>query len=116
MAIPLFFRKVRRAIGDDEAEVASAGVIDAGVIHLIENAVAQSEPHAAFAADGRAEAGFRAAGPTSRNTRPAGGEFLLNHVATYPGDEASHRDHSPRTGWRRESGRESHSLVCRAGS
>src|SRR4051812_9044697 len=89
MTVALFFRKVRPAIGDDEAKVSRAGVINAGVIHLVENAVTQSEPDAAFAADGRAETGFCAAGPTPGNTWPAGGEFPLNHVATSPCGQAA---------------------------
>src|SRR5688572_9561852 len=114
MGIALFFRKIRQAIRDDEAEVAGAGVTDARVVHLIENAVTQGEPHPALAADGRTEAALRAPGPPSGNTRPARGKRLLNHVNTSPYGEAS-PCHSPRTGWRKGSGRESRPRGYRAG-
>src|SRR5687767_6570435 len=103
MGLALFFGKVRQTIRDDEAQVSGAGMINPRVVHLVENAVAQSEPHTAFAADGGTEAALRASGPTSWNTRPAGCELLLNHAPPSPCGEAS-RDHSPRTGWRTGSG------------
>jgi len=40
----LLFGEKPAAIGDDQTEVASAGLIDAGKIDLIENAVAEREP------------------------------------------------------------------------
>ena len=46
-------------------------MIDARVVDLVENPVAQREPDTAVAADGCAEAAFRARRPAGRNTRPA---------------------------------------------
>src|SRR3954471_17699149 len=84
MGIALFFREVRRTIRDDEAEVSDAGVIHARVVHLVENAVAQGEPHPALAADRGTEAALRASGPTSWNARPAWSEFpLFNHGVVF---------------------------------
>ena len=58
-------------IGDDETEIAGARVIDARVIDLVENPVAQREPDTAVATDRGTDAAFRARRPARRNARPA---------------------------------------------
>ena len=74
--VPLLFGEVRLAIGHDEAEVARARVIDARIVDLVEDPVAQREPDAAVATDRRAEAALRARRPARRNARPARGKRL----------------------------------------
>src|SRR5262249_23687405 len=46
--VTLLFREIAAAVGDDEAEIARAGIVDTGIVDLVENAVAQREPHTAF--------------------------------------------------------------------
>ena len=74
--VPLFLREVRLPIRHDEAEIASAGVVDARVVDLIQNPVAQREPDTALSTDGRAHATLCARRPPSGKTRPARGERL----------------------------------------
>ena len=78
--IPLFFREVRLPIGHDETKVARARVIDAWIVDLVENPVAQREPDTAVATDGRAEAALRTRRPARRNTRPARGKGLCHYL------------------------------------
>src|SRR3984957_11663521 len=59
------------AVRDDQAHIADAGLIDAGVIYLVEDSVAQREPDAALVAQGRANAGFRAGSPSRRTSGAA---------------------------------------------
>src|SRR5690349_8219108 len=68
----LFFREIIAAIGDDEAEIAGAGIIDAWVINLVQDAVAERVPDAAFQLESRSDGALGARGPARRNTGPAG--------------------------------------------
>src|SRR5688572_10935728 len=74
MRVALLLREVRVPIRHDEAEVAGARVIDTRVVDLVEDAVAQCEPHSAVATDSSADPGFRARSPAGRETRPPRGE------------------------------------------
>src|SRR5262249_16231100 len=49
------------------AEIARAGIVDTGIVDLVENAVAQSEPHAAFDRGRGADSALRARGPARGN-------------------------------------------------
>ena len=72
--MPLFFGEKRSAIGDHEAKIAGAGLIDAGKIHFIDDAVTQSKPDFAMLVQGCANAGFGARSPARWNTGPARGK------------------------------------------
>ena len=63
-------------VRDDETEIAGARVIDARVVDLVEDAVAQREPDATVATDGSADAAFRARRPACGEPGPARGERL----------------------------------------
>jgi hypothetical protein len=52
--VPLLLREEVAGTGNNEAEVAGAGLIDTGVVHLVHDAVAQGEPHPAGGAEGGA--------------------------------------------------------------
>ena len=71
LRVPLFFRHIGRAVGHHQAEIARAGRVDARIVDLVEDAVAQREPHTARGAERRAEAALRARRPPCRNPRPA---------------------------------------------
>src|ERR1700730_6040253 len=70
--VTLLFREIAAAVGDDEAEIARAGIVDTGIIDLVENAVAQSEPHAACDRGRGADSALRARGPARENARTSG--------------------------------------------
>ena len=78
--IPLFFGEVGLPIGHDEPEIARARVIDARIVDLVENPVAQREPDTAVATDRRAEAALRTRRPARRNTRPARGKRICHYL------------------------------------
>ena len=61
-------------IGHDETEIAGACDIDARVVDLIENSMAQREPDTAVAADRCTQAALRTRRPSCGNTRPARGK------------------------------------------
>jgi len=42
--VAFFFGEEVATVGDEEAEVAGAGLVDAGEIDLVQNAVADGEP------------------------------------------------------------------------
>ncbi len=46
-AISFFFREEPAVVGDQQAEIAGAGLIDARVVDLVQDAVAEGEPHPA---------------------------------------------------------------------
>src|SRR6185437_10480875 len=68
----LLFGEIAVAVGDDEAEVARAGLIDARIIDLVEDAMADREPDTAHPAERRADPALGARGPAPGNSRPAG--------------------------------------------
>src|SRR6266496_3682735 len=47
-AVPLFFGEESQPVGHDKAHIASAGLIHPRKIDLVQNAVAQREPHFAM--------------------------------------------------------------------
>ena len=46
-AVALFLGEEAGAVGDDQAEIAGAGLVDPRVVDLVEDAVAEGEPNAA---------------------------------------------------------------------
>src|SRR6185503_4204820 len=83
-SMPLFFREVRLPVGNDEPEIARARVIDAWIVDLIEDTVAQRKPDSAVAADSGTNSALRARRPAGRNTWPTRGKpiRLLLHART----------------------------------
>ena len=76
-AVAFFLGKVAVAVGDNEAEIPSAGLIHAREINFVENAVAQGVPDPAVRIERGADAGFGAGGPAWRNARPTGREAFV---------------------------------------
>jgi hypothetical protein len=72
LAMPLFLREITMAVGDDEALVPSASLIDSREIDLVKNSMAEGVPDSAVGIEGRANARFGARSPARRNARPAG--------------------------------------------
>ncbi len=70
-AMPFFFGEKALAIGDDQSQVASAGLVHARIINFVQNAVAGGEPYPALLIQGGAHAALRARSPTWRNPRPS---------------------------------------------
>src|SRR5579859_2710069 len=60
-------------IGDNQSEVAGAGLVHPGKVDFIENAMTQREPDAAVEVEGRADAGLGARSPARLDAGPAGG-------------------------------------------
>jgi hypothetical protein len=77
-AVALFLGEEAGAVGDDQAEVADAGLVHAGVVDLVQDAVADGEPHAADRRQGAAHTGFRRRGPACLDARPS---RCVRHVA-----------------------------------
>src|SRR5579871_837488 len=71
VAVALLLGEEARAVGHDQAEVANAGLVDAGIIDLIEDAVADGEPDAACVRQSRPDAALGARRPAGRNSWPA---------------------------------------------
>src|SRR5579864_5635925 len=69
-AVALLLRKEISAIGDNKSHVAGAGLVDAGKINFVEDAVAQGEPDFAVLVKGGADAHLGARSPTRRNAGP----------------------------------------------
>jgi hypothetical protein len=67
----LFFGEEPAAVGDNQAEVAGAGLIHAGKINLVENAVTQREPNAAVEVQRGADSGLGARSPARFDSGPA---------------------------------------------
>ena len=65
------FGEKRTTVGDNESEVASAGLVQPGKIDLIENAVTQCEPKPALEAQRSAYAGLGARSPAWFDSGPA---------------------------------------------
>src|SRR5487761_26004 len=70
--VALLFREIALAVRDDEAEIAGARVVYAGIVDLIENAMAQGEPDAARDGGCGPDPAFRARRPARGNARMAG--------------------------------------------
>jgi hypothetical protein len=73
IGITLFLGEKVSAVGDNQTHVAGAGLVNARVVNLVENAVAQGEPNTALVAECRTHAGLGAGCPARRNSRTAGG-------------------------------------------
>src|SRR5579864_918496 len=71
-AMPLLFGEKIAPAGDNESHVAGASLIDAWKIDFIENPMAERKPDLAVLVQRRTDTGFRAGGPTRRDSRPAG--------------------------------------------
>src|SRR5438445_7781297 len=71
-AMAFLFRKKSGAVSDQQALVASAGLIYPWKIDLIQNSMTEREPYPAVLVERRAHSGLRARGPTWRNSRPPG--------------------------------------------
>ena len=69
--LPLLLGDPAFAVGDDQAHVARAGPVQATIVDLVEDAVAEREPDPAGVAQRDAHAALGAAGPASRDARPA---------------------------------------------
>lgn len=69
--IALLLGEIIYAVRDDQPQVAYAGLVDAWVINLVENSVAQREPDSASVAQGRAKSGLRTGSPARRDTGSA---------------------------------------------
>ena len=63
----------------EHAHVPRAGLVDTGVIDLVEDPVAQREPHAAGSVQRGADALFRAGCPARLYSRPARGRIRFSH-------------------------------------
>ena len=91
-------------VGDDEAEIPRARVIDARIVDLVQDAVAEREPDLALRGESRAHAALRARGPARRDPGGSrGGRKQIAHRRSGP------RETSPRprthgacsSGWNR---------------
>ena len=72
VAVALLLGEEAIAVGDDQAEVARARLIDARIVDLVQDAVAEREPDAADRRQRGADAALRAGGPARRYAWPAG--------------------------------------------
>src|SRR5262249_60963529 len=70
-AMPLFFRKEIFAVRDEQPEVARASHVHAWEIDFVENSMAQREPDAAVAIEGRSDPGFGTGSPARGDTCPS---------------------------------------------
>src|SRR4029077_7829480 len=73
-AVPLLLGKKASTVGDEEAEISSASLVDSRVVDFTQKSMTQGEPNRAVLVQGRARASLRARGPARWNPRPAGGE------------------------------------------
>lgn len=74
-SLAFLFGEEFAAIGDDEAQIACAGLIYAWVVDLIEYAMAQGEPDATERRQRRADAVLGTGGPLRRDAGPARSRF-----------------------------------------
>src|SRR5262249_46878867 len=68
-------------VGDDEAEIPGAGLVDAGIIDLVEDAVADREPNPAPRFESRADAALGTRCPAGGNAGSARRWILEGHRA-----------------------------------
>ena len=78
--IAFFLGKKLRAVGDDHSHVTDASLINARVINLIENSVAQCKPDPALVAQRRAHTGLGAGCPARGNSRTVWSETYGNFL------------------------------------
>lgn len=78
-AVAFFFREIIASVGDQQAEIAGAGLIDAGKIHFVDNSVTGSEPDLAMLVQGGASSGFGAGSPARRDAGASGGIDGIGH-------------------------------------
>ena len=71
VAVALLLGEEAIVAGDDQAEVARAGLIDARIVDLVQDAVAEREPDAADRGQRGADTALRAGGPAWRDAWPA---------------------------------------------
>ena len=72
-SVTLLLRDKRTGVGDHEAEITQAGLIESRVVDLVQDAVAEREPDAARGSEGCADAALSAGRPPRRNAGPARG-------------------------------------------
>ena len=80
VGVALFFGEIAVRPGDEKAEIAGAGGVDAGIVDLVENAVAEGEPQPACRRARRAHAHLGARGPACR-AAGATGRYQFSIVA-----------------------------------
>lgn len=66
--IALFFREIEAGAGDDQSHVSGAGAVEAGIIDLVEDAVADREPDRAGRRKRGSDAALGARRPARRNS------------------------------------------------
>src|SRR6185437_8682095 len=79
LAVTFLLRKETHPIGDQQAEIARAGHINAGKINLIKNSVAEREPDPAGVIESSPYAGFGARRPARWNARPSWRKGVVTH-------------------------------------
>jgi hypothetical protein len=70
--------EVRLSVGDDESEIARAGLIDPWIVDFVDDSVAQREPDPAVAADSGADTSLGAGCPTCWYAWPTGSQRIRN--------------------------------------
>jgi len=85
-AMAFLFREEIETIGDDEAHIARASLIDPWVIDLVENTVAGSEPDFAVPVQRRSSASLGAGCPARRDAWPSRRVYRLRiaHEISFP--------------------------------
>ena len=81
--VALFLVAKRFAVGDEILKIAGVRLINAGIVNLVDDAVADGEPKAATGVVGSADAFFRAGGPARLDSgRAKGGRccFSRSHI------------------------------------
>src|SRR5205823_1967991 len=68
------------AVGDQKLKIPRVGLIDARVVNLVDDAMAQCEPDSATGMIGGAQALLGAGGPARLNTGCAEGDYALRFV------------------------------------
>ena len=70
-AVPFFFGEVAMAVGENQAKIARARLVDAREIHFVQNSVTVRVPDARMWIERCADAGLGARSPTRRNSWPS---------------------------------------------
>ena len=71
LAVTFLLGEIPFAVGNNESHVASASLINARVVNLVQDSVAGGKPYPAMLIQRCAYATFRARGPARANSRPA---------------------------------------------
>src|SRR6266849_6567338 len=87
-AAAFFFREITGAVGDDQSQIAGAGLVHPWIVDFVQDAVAEGEPYAAVQVERRPNAPFGARSPARRNSRPARGK-AFGSVITHCGSPRS---------------------------